>query len=121
MKHRTRNIIVAGVVSVAATISLTLWAVSNHASGGGPDPHEGGHWIGTQLGYAQGVMENPPVSESAGLARCVVSHISNQVSFSDFVQYANLVEADDFSNPSQTALHVIAFLQEDALSCPEGS
>lgn len=108
---------IAFVVSLAVSVGLSIALTSNgaHASQEG----ERGFWTASQKANAVLVLTSYPVSESPQLAACVIDQVSQQHSFTEFLQYATLASLNDFSNPDATQVSVINSLMYDALTCPE--
>ena len=108
---------IAFVVSLAVSVGLSIALTSNgvHSS------QEGSRnfWSASQKANAVLVLTSYPVSESPQLATCVIDQVSQQHSFTEFLQYATLASLNDFSNPDATQVSVINSLMYDALTCPQ--
>lgn len=116
-KDLVRDAVVAFVVSLAVTVGLSIALTSTgaHASQKG----ERGFWTASQKANAALVLTSAPVNESPDLANCVIAQVSQQHSFTEFLQYATMAALNDFSNPNQVQTAVINSLMFDAMTCPE--
>lgn len=112
-----REGIIALVVSLAVSVGIAVALTSNsaHASQDG----QRGFWTASQKASAALVLTSAPVNESPELANCVIEQVSQQHTFTDFLQYATLAALNDFSNPNAVQTEVINSLMYDALTCPQ--
>lgn len=117
-KDVVRGSIVSAVVSLGVSLVTACVALPNNGSQASAEGQRG-FWSTQQKAQAAQTLTGASVGESPGKAQCMVAQLSQDYTFSEFLEYATMARQDDFSNPGRTQKSIINSLMYDAMVCPQ--